>query len=109
MKFRISIPQIGLIVVAAIGSVLIAHYEESLPYRWQTYIAPDGTFSIDLPGKPTVKTNEARLESGGAVSLHSVNVSSVGNSAYTCSYVENENVGKNTGRSARISTRRQSS
>jgi hypothetical protein len=90
MKLKVSGSQIVIIVVAAIGSVLIAHYEELLPRHWQTYMAPDGTFSLDLPGKPTIETNQAPLESGGTITLHSINVA-VGSSAYTCTYVELEN------------------
>jgi hypothetical protein len=94
MKAKISGSQIGLVIVAAIVSVLVAHYDDFLPQRWQTYTAPDGAFSIELPSKPTVELSQAPLEGGGTMTFHLVNSTSKGNRAYSCSYAELENVGE---------------
>ena len=90
MKLKISGHQIGVIIVAVVGAVLVAHYDELLPHRWQTYVAPDGTFSIELPGKPTVETTQAPVEGGGNITFHLVNAGSGGSRAYSCAYVELE-------------------
>jgi PsbP-like protein len=94
MKSKLSGPLIGVVIIAAIGSVLVAHYDELLPRSWQTYSSPDGTFSIDLPGKTTLETRQAPLEGDGTLAFHTISVASVGNSAYTLAYVEHQNVGE---------------
>ena len=91
MKFKISIPQIGIIIVAAIGSVFVAHFDDFLPDRWQTYVAPDGTFSIDLPGESTLSTNQAPLEGGGNIIFHVISATPTRSRAYSCAYVDLEN------------------
>ena len=105
MKVKLSAPQISLIIVGAIGSVLIAHYDDLLPHSWQTYSSPDGTFSIDLPGKTTFETRQTPLESGGTMAFHTISVASVRNSAYTLAYVEHENVGEKSPEQALESAR----
>ena len=87
MKSKISITQIGITIVGAIAAVFIAHFEDFFPYSWQTYVAPDGTFSIELPGKAVVETKQVPVE-GGTATLHLINAASTSNRAYTCSYVE---------------------
>ncbi len=91
MKSKLSGSLVGIVIVAAIGSVFVAHYDDFLPYSWQTYAAPDGTFSIELPGKPVVETTQAPLEGGGNITFHLINAASTGSRAYSCSYVELEN------------------
>ena len=91
MKSKPSIAQIIIIIVAAVGSVLIAHYEDFLPYSWQTYAAPDGTFSIELPSKPTVETSQTPVEGGGNITFHLINATTTGGKVYSCSYADFEN------------------
>ena len=105
MKSKLNGPLIGVVIIAAIGSVLVAHYDELLPRSWQTYSSPDGTFSIDLPGKTSIETRQAPMESGGTMAFHTISVASVGNSAYTLAYVEHENVGEKSPEKALESAR----
>jgi hypothetical protein len=91
MRPKPSIAQIIIIIVAAVGSVFVAHYEDFLPYSWQTYTAPDGTFSIELPSKPTVETSQKPVEGGGNITFHLINAATNGGRAYSCSYVDVEN------------------
>jgi len=105
MKSKLSGSLVGVVIVAAIGSVFVAHYDDFLPYRWETCAAPDGTFSIDLPGKTTLETRQAPLESGGTMAFHTISVASVRNSAYTLAYVERTNVGEKSSEKALESAR----
>ena len=91
MKFKVSGSRVAIIIVASLGSVLVAHYDELLPYRWQTYVAPDGTFSIEVPGKPTLESKQTTLEGGGTATFHFLNVDATGKSAFTVAYVERQN------------------
>jgi len=103
MKSKLSGSLLGVVIVAAIGSVFVAHYDDFLPYRWRTYAAPDGTFSIDLPGKTTLETRQAPLESGGTMAFHTIRVASVRN--YTLAYVGHTNVGEKSSEKALESAR----
>jgi hypothetical protein len=94
VKLKVTGPQIVGVIFSLVVSVLVAHYDELLPRHWETYIAPDGTFSIELPGKATLETSQAPLEGGGTIPFHTVSVASSGNSAYSLAYVENKNVGE---------------
>jgi hypothetical protein len=57
VKLKVTGPQIVAIIVGVVVSLFIAHYEEWLPRHWETYVSPDGVFSIELPGKATLETN----------------------------------------------------
>jgi len=103
MKSKLSGSLVGVVIVAAIGSVFVAHYDDFLPYRWRTYAALDGTFSIDLPGKTTLETRQAPLESGGTMAFHTIRVASVRN--YTLAHVEHRNVGEKSSEKALESAR----
>ena len=91
MKFKVSGSQVAIIIVASLGSVLVAHYDELLPYRWQTYVAPDGMFSIEVPGKPTLESKQTTLEGGGTATFHFLNIDAIGKSAFTVAYVQRQN------------------
>jgi hypothetical protein len=96
MKSKLSGSMIGGIIVATIVSVLVAHYEDFLPYRWQTYAAPDGTFSIELPDHPSTEAIQAPLEGDGTTTLHIIIAKPDRNTAYSCSYFERKNVSENS-------------
>jgi hypothetical protein len=91
MKPKLSVARIGIIIVAAIGSVLVAHYDDFLPYSWQTYTSPDGAFSIELPGKPAIETSQAPSDGGEKITFHFVNATPTGKRAYSCVYAELDN------------------
>ena len=66
MKSRITIWQVALIVLAVLISMAVANYDKILPHRWETYTASDGSFSVELPGKPTLKNVQAPLKAAGS-------------------------------------------
>jgi len=91
MKSRISLRQVALIVFGVLIAMAVANYDKLLPHRWHTYTAPDGSFSIELPGEPTVESTQAPVEGGGTTSMTLVSVKPTKSTAYMCSYVEDEN------------------
>jgi len=58
MKSRLTFRQLAGIVFAVLVAMAVANYEKLLPHRWESYTAPDGSFSIELPGKPTMETTQ---------------------------------------------------
>jgi hypothetical protein len=90
MKSQISFRQVSLIVFAALVAMAVANYDKLLPHRWQTYTAPDGSFSVELPGEPAVETTQAPVEGGGTRPMTLVSVKPTRSTAYMCSYVEDE-------------------
>jgi hypothetical protein len=84
------------IVVAAVVAVAVVNHDKWLPKHWQTYTAPDGSFSIELPGQPAIETIQAPLDDGGTAPLTIVSVQPTRSTAYMCSYVENENLANKT-------------
>jgi hypothetical protein len=93
MKSQITFRQVALIVFAVLVSMAVANYDKLLPRRWETYTAPDGSFSVELPGKPAVETTQAPVEGGGTTALTLVSVKPTSATAYMCSYAEDENIG----------------
>jgi hypothetical protein len=82
------------IIVAAVLSQIIAHYDQLLPYRWETFNSPDGTFSVSLPGKPVADNGqEISVADGGTTLIHGVKVSPYANSIYECTYFEDPSLG----------------
>jgi len=92
MKSQITFRQVVLIVFGVLVATAVANYDKLLPHRWQTYTAPDGSFSIELPGKPVVEIAQVSVEGGGAALMTSVSASPTSSTVYTCSYAEGENI-----------------
>lgn len=92
MKSRIALRIIAVIVFAVVVQQLIAHYDQWLPHRWHTYTADDGTFSIDLPGKPTVDAIPVPTASGTTRMFNLIAVSPTPNTSYSCAYLELGNI-----------------
>ena len=70
----------------------MAHYDELLPYRWETYDAPDRTFSVPLPGKAQVETTQVPLEGGETAIAHVIGAPLQDNTVYSCTYTEHGNI-----------------
>ena len=81
---------IAVIVFGVMVSVAVASYDKQLPYRWETYKAPNGAFSIDLPGTPNVESKQAPAEDGTLVTITLVSVQPTNHLAYTCAYTDRE-------------------
>jgi hypothetical protein len=92
VKLKVTCPQIAGIIVGVVVFLFIAHYDEWLPRHWETYVSPDGAFSIELPGKAILETSQAPLEGGGTMFFYTVSVAPSGSSAFSLAYVENKNV-----------------
>ena len=97
MKSKITSQIAGIVVTVVVSSVvsnIITNYDRWLPHRWQTYTAPDGRFSIELPGKPVTKTGEAPVDGGGTGTYHMISTEPTASTSYSCIYIDKENNGK---------------
>jgi len=94
MKTEISPRQLVMLSIAVVGALVFSNYEHLLPYRWQTYTAPDAKFSVRLPGKANVETKPVPGDDGKTTSLTLIGVEPTRDTAYTCSYFDSESLGK---------------
>jgi hypothetical protein len=92
MKSHITVGRIVTIVVAVLIATAVANYDRLWPHAWQTYTAPDGSFSIEFPGKPSVEAAEAPAEGGGSRPMTIVSVEPTKSTDYMCSYVEDDTI-----------------
>jgi hypothetical protein len=81
---------IAVTIFGVLVSVAAASYDKLVPYRWETYKAPNGAFSIDLPGTPNVEAKRAPAEDGSMVTINLVSVQPTNHVAYTCAYTDRE-------------------
>lgn len=95
MKSSKAVTVVTIIVAVVVGAA-VTNYNKWLPHRWQTYTAPDGTFSIELPGQPAIEATQAPLDDGGTAPMTLVSVQPTSSTAYMCSYVENDNLANKT-------------
>lgn len=92
MKSKITARQFVLILVAVILSTVVANYDKLLPHRWQTYTAPNGIFSIELPGTLTAETTQAPIEGGGSMTINLISASPTTHTSYSCAYFDREGI-----------------
>ncbi|HEY6467637.1 MAG TPA: hypothetical protein VIY69_16670 [Candidatus Acidoferrales bacterium] len=85
---RLSARQIAGIVFAAVISVVITRYYDFLPYRWQTFNAPDGSFSAQFPGKPAVADRQVQSTTGAVIVMHEVTVAPSKSTTYSCMHYD---------------------
>lgn len=78
------------IVVAVVVAVAVANYDKLLPHKWHTYTAPDGSFSIELPSEPAVKTVQVPVPGGGTRTASVVTAEATKTTAFTCSYLDDD-------------------
>lgn len=76
--------RITVIVIAVLISTIAARYDDFLPYRWQTFNAPDGSFSVQFPGKPEVADRQLESATGVAILLHQVTATPSRSISYFC-------------------------
>ena len=57
-------------------------------YEWHTLLAPDGTFSVSLPGAAVVVDTPTKSVTGGSFISHSFNVRASKDAVYGCSWWE---------------------
>ncbi|MGA9042101.1 MAG: hypothetical protein WB421_16335 [Terriglobales bacterium] len=93
-KSPISVGRIVLIVFAVIIAYCVTNYEQFLPHHWQTYTSPDGSFSIQLPDKPSVEPTQVPLEGGGTANVNVITATPTDHTAFSCVYFEDENIGR---------------
>jgi hypothetical protein len=92
VKSKLTVRQLGFIVLVVLASMAVANYDKLLPHRWRTYTAPDRSFSVDFPAQPKVETAQAPIEGGGTAPMTIISAQPTATAAYMCSYVENENI-----------------
>jgi hypothetical protein len=92
-------PKVLIIGVATLvlAVCMVAWYEQSASYQWERFEAPDGKFTVNLPGKPVVRDELTTSLTGGSFTSHSVNAKASEHAAYGCSWWENPDL---IGRSA---------
>ena len=76
---------IVLAVFGGVGSWLIAHYQQLIPDRWETFTSPDGTFSVDLPAKVTSQEKQPASNTGKEV-VHLIGARTGEGRYYGCAY-----------------------
>ena len=77
-------------VVSVLIARAVAHYDQWLPHKWQTYTAPDGTFSLDLPAKPSVETIHMPGADNISTAIQSITAQPTDNTTYTCTYFDRQ-------------------
>jgi hypothetical protein len=82
------------------GIAVLSNLNTFLEPRWRTYTAPDGSFSIELPGSPTVETRQLPAEGGATLAMNSVTVHLRSGTTYMCAYSKEV-----AGRGTRLCTR----
>lgn len=97
--------QIATIVFAVLLTTIIAHYDDFLPYRWQTFRAADGSFSMQFPGKPAASESPVQLAAGGTAVVDVITAQPRRDTVYTCSYFEDPRLASGTAEDALSSAR----
>jgi hypothetical protein len=92
MKSKVNTQLICATVFAALVAAAVANYDKFLPLKWQTYTAPDNSFTVEFPGKPTVEAAQAPVEGGGTKPVTMISVNPSASTAYMVSYVDDDNV-----------------
>lgn len=85
---------IAFLVCSLLVGYFVAHYEEFLPHRWQTYTTPDGLFSLQLPAEPTVRPTQVPVEGEGTVTVNMVTAAPTNRATYLFASVEREGLGQ---------------
>jgi hypothetical protein len=73
---------VGIGVLGNLNTLLVPH--------WKTYTAPDGSFSVQFPGEPSVEAQQAPREGGGTVTVNIFLVELWRGPTYICTYVEDD-------------------
>jgi len=83
---------IATLIAVMVGSA-VAHYDDLLPYRWQTYKSADQKFQIDFPGSPTKEELNVPASGGGSITIHGLNTQPSRHVTFACSWMaRNSNV-----------------
>jgi hypothetical protein len=85
---------IAIAVFTAIGVHFVANLEQFLPHHWQTYTSPDGSFSIQLPAKPTIQPTQVPLDGGSSAAVNVITAAPNDRTTYAVTCAENANVGQ---------------
>jgi hypothetical protein len=93
LHVKLSGKQIAGIIFSVFIATAIANYEDFLPYSWQTYSAPDRSFSVQLPGKPEVEDQRIQVAPNGTVTSHQVSTAPTKTTTYGCYYFEDPRLG----------------
>jgi hypothetical protein len=94
MKIKAINRQVAGAILGALIAMAILHYDDLLPHRWQTYTAPDASFSIDLPGKPVVESVPIPLDGGGSHAANMISVEPTQKTGYICAFFDKPDLAK---------------
>ncbi len=78
-------------VFCVFAAKAVANYDKLLPHSWKTYVAPDASFSVDLPGKITVETIHPTDEKGNPIAVQLIIAQPTKSTSYLCTYFERQN------------------
>ncbi len=95
-KYRFSIGWFLVIIIAALGAHFVANYGRYSPYNWREYTSPDGSFSVELPGKPITRPINVPTDSRGTEIVTMVSLSPTRNTTYAITCVERSKVVQNS-------------
>lgn len=90
MKSKLGVPLIVAIVVGASVAAVVANYGTFFPRQWNTYTSPDGTFSIELPAKPTIDTTPIPMGDGGTTKAITINAAPSSGAVYQFGYFNDD-------------------
>jgi hypothetical protein len=82
------VAQIGGYLFGVLVVMVIFHPERLLPFWWQTYSDPGGSFSLEFPSKPRVSDLQVQSVADGAVVMHVVAATPNKTTAYFFSYYD---------------------
>jgi hypothetical protein len=91
-KTVLTIVGIAFILAFAIAFAILIEQQDR-GYAWHTYRAPDGTFSVDLPGELIPQTTKVPISDGKTTELNQISARATPTLAYSCGYYEMEIVG----------------
>jgi len=84
------IAQITIFVVLA---YVVAHYDEILPYKWETYQSPEGRFAAKFPATPVV-SSESTEGPAANVLAHTVSATPNRETAFAVAWSDVERSGR---------------
>jgi hypothetical protein len=93
-KSPITLRWIGLVIFGVIVAHFVANYDRYLPHSWQTYTPADGSFSIQLPAKPSIESTNVPIEGGGTTKANVISAAPNDHTVYMITYVEEPSVGQ---------------
>jgi hypothetical protein len=87
MKTNLTKSQVLGIVIAVIGSYLVANYDSLIPYRFKEFTSQQGKFSVLMPGLPSSNDTEIGKD-GQKQTIHSFTTQPRPHLVFSCAYID---------------------